>query len=120
MGFLIVLVIAVILLGGLFWAVIGFTFGLIGLLLTLVVAGLVGAAADAVVPGELPGGWIGAILAGLAGGFLGQLVFHALHLPTLGLSVAGVNLLPAFIGAVIIAGAAELLTGRRSLASGSR
>ena len=45
------LVLAVVL-GALTW----FTFTLIGFLLTLAVAGLVGWAADAVVPGRLPGG----------------------------------------------------------------
>jgi uncharacterized membrane protein YeaQ/YmgE (transglycosylase-associated protein family) len=117
---LIVLILAVLVLGWLFWSVIGITFGLIGLLMTLVVAGIVGWAADAVVPGKLPGGWIGAVLAGLAGGFLGQLIFHALSLPTLGLSVAGVALLPAFVGAVVVAGAAELLTNTRALPEASR
>jgi uncharacterized membrane protein YeaQ/YmgE (transglycosylase-associated protein family) len=122
MGFLIVLILLVLLLGGVFWALIGFTFGLIGLLMTLIVAGLVGWAADAIVPGELPGGWIGAVLAGLAGGFLGQIIFHALSLPTLGLSIAGVALVPAFVGAVLVAGAAELVTNSRAraLPSGGR
>src|SRR5215207_7168628 len=116
MGFLIILLLVVLVLG----AFVGLTFGLVGLLMTLVVSGLVGWAADAVVPGELPGGWIGAVLAGLAGGFLGTAVFHALSLPTFGLSLAGVSLIPAFAGAVLIAGAAEVITSRRALPSGSR
>src|SRR5215207_97452 len=120
MGFLIALLLLVIVLGGVFWLVMGFAFGLFGLLMTLLVAGLVGWAADAVVPGELPGGWIGAVLAGLAGGFLGQLIFHALSLPTFGLSLAGVSLVPAFVGAVLIAGAAELVTSRQALPAGRR
>ena len=37
---------------------------LIGLLLMLVIAGLVGALARAVIPGRLPSGWGGALLAG--------------------------------------------------------
>ena len=82
------------------------TVSLIGFLLTLLVAGLVGWAADAVVPGQLPGGWLGAILAGIVGGFLGTLV-----LGHVGPTIAGVNLIPAFIGAAVIAVVAELTVG---------
>jgi uncharacterized membrane protein YeaQ/YmgE (transglycosylase-associated protein family) len=116
MAFLIALLVIVLVLGGAFWL----SFGLLGLLMTLVVAGLVGWAADAIVPGRLPGGWIGAVLAGLAGGFIGQFLFSALSLPTLGLSLAGVSLVPAFVGALLIAGAAELVSNSRALPSGSR
>jgi uncharacterized membrane protein YeaQ/YmgE (transglycosylase-associated protein family) len=87
-------------------AALWFTVSIIGLLLTLLVAGLVGWAADAVVPGRLPGGWLGAVLAGIVGGFLGALV-----LGHVGPTIAGVNLIPAFIGAAVIAVAAELTVG---------
>jgi uncharacterized membrane protein YeaQ/YmgE (transglycosylase-associated protein family) len=120
MGFLIALVLIVILLGGATWFLVGVTFGLLGLAMTLIVAGLVGWAADAVVPGKLPGGWIGAVLTGIAGGFLGQLIFHVLPLPTLGLSLFGVSLIPAFVGAVIIAAGAEWISNSRRLPAGSR
>ncbi len=112
MGCLILLVLLVVVLGGGMFL----TVGLITLLLTLLVAGLVGWAADAVVPGRLPGGWIGAVLAGIAGGWLGHLLFNALHLPSFGLVIAGVDLVPAFVGAVVIAVALELFTARRPLA----
>jgi uncharacterized membrane protein YeaQ/YmgE (transglycosylase-associated protein family) len=91
-----------IVLGGAVWL----TFSLLGFLLTLLVAGLVGWAADAVVPGRLPGGWLGAILAGIVGGFVGTLV-----LGHIGPTIAGVNLIPAFIGAAVIAVLAELTVG---------
>ncbi|MBV9326693.1 MAG: GlsB/YeaQ/YmgE family stress response membrane protein [Chloroflexi bacterium] len=83
---------------------------------TLVVAALVGWAADMVVPGKLPGGWIGAILAGLIGGFIGSLLFKALGIHDPGFSLFGVDLLPAFIGALIVVVAVELYTTRRPLA----
>ncbi len=113
MGCLVLLVLAVLLLGGgMFWI----TGSLIALLITLLVAGLVGWAADAVVPGKLPGGWLGAVLAGIVGGWLGHLVFRTFGLPSLGLVIAGVDLVPAFVGAVVIAVALELFTTRRPLA----
>jgi uncharacterized membrane protein YeaQ/YmgE (transglycosylase-associated protein family) len=112
MGCLIALLVVVLLLGAGMW----FTVGLVGLLVTLIVAGLVGWAADAVVPGKLPGGWLGAVLAGIAGGWLGHLVFRAFGLGGPGLVVAGIDLVPTFVGAVIIALALELFSTRRPLA----
>jgi uncharacterized membrane protein YeaQ/YmgE (transglycosylase-associated protein family) len=112
MGILVLLVL-VIVVG---WAVLATTVFAFGLLLTLIVAGLVGWAADAVVPGKLPGGWVGAVLAGLLGGFVGQLVFSALHIHDPGFGLFGVDLIPAFVGAVIITVVAEMFTSRRSLA----
>jgi len=94
------------------WFLFAVTFSIVGLLITLFVAGLVGWLADLVVPGRLPGGWIGAVLAGLIGGFIGGAIFHSMGWNT-GLRLAGVELLPAFIGAVIVALVAELLTARR-------
>jgi len=111
MGVLLALILLVVLLGVGMWL----TVGLIGLLLTLVVAGIIGWIADAVVPGELPGGWIGAVLAGIAGGWIGQLLFGLLNIG-LGPQLAGVHLVPAFVGAVLIAVAAEMFTSRRALA----
>jgi uncharacterized membrane protein YeaQ/YmgE (transglycosylase-associated protein family) len=87
------------------------TFGLFGLVLHLFMAGLVGALADAVVPGRLPWGWLGAILAGLVGSWLGtHLVGHV------GPSVFSIPLIPAFVGAVILAFALSAI-GRLQLGS---
>jgi uncharacterized membrane protein YeaQ/YmgE (transglycosylase-associated protein family) len=111
MGILLALILLVVLLGVGMW----FTVGVIGLLLTLVVAGFIGWLADVVVPGKLPGGWIGAVLAGIAGGWIGQLLFGLLNVG-LGPQLFGIHVIPAFVGAVLIAGAAEILTSRRALA----
>ena len=107
---LLVLLVVVLVLGWFMLATIGFA---VGLLLTLFMAGLVGWLADLVVPGELPGGWIGAVLAGLIGGFIGRILFHALGIRDLGFGLFGVELIPAFVGALIVVGAAELFTARR-------
>ncbi len=110
---LIVLLILVLVFGWLMFAIIGLT---VGLLLTLLMAGLVGWAADMVVPGRLPGGWIGAVLAGLIGGFVGRILFHALGVRDLGFGLFGIELIPAFVGAVLVVVVAEMLTRRRSMA----
>ena len=80
------------------------SFTLMHMLLTLAVAGLVGWLADLVVPGELPYGWLGAVVAGVVGGWLGAIVIG-----NVGPSLFGVYLLPAFVGATILAGGVELL-----------
>src|SRR6266849_4089773 len=111
MGLLVLLVLVVVF-GGLMFAIIG---SLVGLVLTLLMAGLVGWAADMVVPGRLPGGWIGAVLAGLVGGFVGRILFHAIGIRDLGFGLFGIELIPAFVGAVLVVFAAEMYTSRRSL-----
>src|SRR2546423_5426125 len=98
--------IAIALVGLLVLAAIGMwlTFSLLHLLMTLAMAGLVGWLADLAVPGQLPYGWLGAVVAGLLGGWLGALV-----LGSFGPALFGVQVLPTFIGAVVLVAAVELL-----------
>ena len=105
MGLLLIALLVVLVLAGAVWV----TVGLIGLMLTLFMAGLIGWAADAVVPGRLPYGWLGAVLAGIVGGFIGHLLIG-----DFGPGLFGVRIVPAFVGAVIIAVAAQLLTTTRA------
>jgi len=90
------------------------TVHIIGLLLTLFVAGMIGAFADAIVPGRLPGGWLGAVLVGIAGGFVGNLLMWLLGIRDAGPNLFGVHLVPTFIGAVVLAVAAELISKTRA------
>ena len=83
------------------------TVSLLGLIVTLVVAGFVGWLADVVVPGDLPYGLLGAVVAGLLGAWLGGWILGDLD-PEIG----GIALLPAFVGAVILAFAADLFMKR--------
>jgi len=85
-----VLVVAVLLL---LWV----TANIIGVLFTLLIAGLVGWLADYIVPGHLPYGWLGAIIAGLVGSWIGTgLMGHV------GPAIAGIPIIPATVGAVIV------------------
>jgi uncharacterized membrane protein YeaQ/YmgE (transglycosylase-associated protein family) len=112
MGCLVVLILlAVLLFGGSFLA-IGLT---VGLLLTLVVAGLVGWAADLVIPGHLPGGWLGSVLAGLVGGLIGAWLFRVLGIHDPGFTLFRVDLIPAFVGAMVICVVLQLVSTRRPL-----
>ncbi len=105
MALLVLALVVVLALSLAMWA----TFGLIALMLTLFMAGLVGWAADAVIPGTLPGGWLGAILAGIAGGILGRLI-----LGNVGPALFGIHLVPTFFGALLVVAAAELLLSTRT------
>ena len=112
MGFLLVLILLVLVFG----AGVALTIGLVGLLLTLVMAGIVGWAADALIPGgKLPGGWIGAVLTGLIGGFVGAWLFRTVGIHDPRFVLFGVDVIPAFVGAVIVALGAQLFTQRRPL-----
>jgi uncharacterized membrane protein YeaQ/YmgE (transglycosylase-associated protein family) len=113
MGCLILLILLVILFGAGSVIAVGFT---IGLLLTLIVAGLVGWAADMLIPGgALPFGWIGAVLTGILGGFVGAWLFATLRIHDPRFVLFGVDIIPAFVGAVIVAFAAQLFTSRRRI-----
>jgi uncharacterized membrane protein YeaQ/YmgE (transglycosylase-associated protein family) len=92
-----------------FSALIYLSAGLIALGLHLLMAGLIGALADAVVPGTLPWGWVGAVLAGLAGSWLGVTI-----LGHLGPSLFGIAIIPGFLGALVLAFALSLLTRNRT------
>ncbi|HEX2923693.1 MAG TPA: GlsB/YeaQ/YmgE family stress response membrane protein [Chloroflexota bacterium] len=80
------------------------TANVLGVIITLIIAGLIGGLAEAVVPGRAPYGWIGAIAAGLLGSWLGTLLIG--HV---GPVLAGIPLIPAFAGAIIIVAIVELL-----------
>src|SRR5262245_52082764 len=88
---------------------IALTLTLTHLILRLAVAGLVGWLADLAVPGQLPYGWLGAVVAGLVGGWLGALVIGSV-----GPAIFGVHILPSFLGAAALAAGAELV-GKSSL-----
>lgn len=69
-----------------------------GLLLMLLVAALVGFAADALIPGrQIEHGWLGAMGAGLVGSWLGTLMIGRV-----GPVLMGVPLLPALVGALVL------------------
>jgi len=92
----------------LFVLAIWITVSLLGLIVTLLIAGLVGWLAYQVVPGRLPFGWVGAIVAGLLGSWLGGAL-----LGDLGPDIGGIALLPAFVGAIVLAVIADLVFNSR-------
>ena len=81
-----------------FVVVIWLTSHIVGLALMLLVAGFIGWLADRIVPGSIPYGWLGAIVAGLAGAWIGGWL-----LGNYGPAFFGIALIPALVGAIILA-----------------
>lgn len=74
---------------------------MLGFLIMLLVAAIVGFIGDALVPGRMPGGWIGAIIAGLVGSAIGGYLFNALNIPS-GPVLGGLAIIPSIIGAALV------------------
>ena len=80
------------------WSAFWFIGNVMGLVLMLLVAALVGFTADALVPGrQIPHGWLGVTGAGLIGSWLGTVLFGQV-----GPVLMGVSLFPAFLGALVL------------------
>jgi uncharacterized membrane protein YeaQ/YmgE (transglycosylase-associated protein family) len=86
-----------------------------GFLGWIIVGGLMGALAKAIMPGKDPGGIIVTILIGIVGGLLGGWIGSALF----GVGTAGFfdiqTWLVALVGALILLGIYRLVVGRRSV-----
>lgn len=77
-----------------------------GFILMIIVAAIVGWIADLIVPGDLPFGIIGSIIAGIIGAFIGSAL-----LGNFGPQVGGIALIPAIIGAIVFAFLLRFLLG---------
>lgn len=83
---------------------------MLGFLLMLLMAAIAGFIGDALVPGRMPGGWVGAVLAGLLGGAVGGYLLGAVGLPA-GPGVGGLAIIPAVGGAALLVLSLGLLSG---------
>ncbi|MBM4418054.1 MAG: GlsB/YeaQ/YmgE family stress response membrane protein [Chloroflexi bacterium] len=81
------------------------------IVMKLVMSGFIGGLADAVVPGRLPYGPLGAVAAGIFGGVVGGTL-----LPSLGPPLFGVEIVPTFLGALAVVGIFEIVANTRSRA----
>lgn len=90
---------------------------MLGFLVMLLVAAIVGFIGDALVPGRMPGGWVGAIIAGLVGSAIGGYVFNALNVPT-GPVIGGLAIIPSILGAALVVLVLGAVSGR--MARGGR
>ena len=74
------------------------TVSFIGVIVTLVIAGVVGWVAWKFVPIKLPYGFLGAVVAGLLGSWLGGVL-----LGDVGPELGGIAIFPALVGSLILA-----------------
>ena len=58
---------------------------------------------------------IGAVLTGVLGGLVGAWLFGALRIHDPGFTLFGIDLIPAFVGAVVVALLAQVFVARRRL-----
>lgn len=77
------------------------------MLLRLIVGAIIGSIGGAIVGRENKAGCIFNIIAGLAGSYIGEIVFG-----NWGPHIAGIALLPAILGAVIIVAVVSFITSR--------
>jgi uncharacterized membrane protein YeaQ/YmgE (transglycosylase-associated protein family) len=68
---------------------------LLGFIVLLIVAAVAGALGEMIGGGKVPGGWIGSIVAGLVGAWLGGALLH------FGPTIGGIQIIPAIIGAAL-------------------
>ena len=83
---------------------------LLHLIVLIVVAAVCGLIAERVMGRSLPFGWIGATVAGFVGAWLMVDVFHLVILPTL--SIEGLPIVSAILGAIIVVVLFSLVAGR--------
>ena len=77
-------------------------------LLYLIIGGVIGALASVITKNDLPFGWVGNIVAGLLGSWLGLLLFGET-----GPVIGGIYILPSLIGAVIFVAITSFLLRAR-------
>ncbi len=68
----------------------------VGILVLLLVAFVVGALGEMLGGTKVPGGWVGSIVVGLVGAWLGTQLVH------IGPTIAGIQIIPAVLGAVLL------------------
>jgi uncharacterized membrane protein YeaQ/YmgE (transglycosylase-associated protein family) len=68
---------------------------LLGFLVLLIVAAIVGAIGEMIGGVDVPGGWIGSIVVGLIGAWVGGMLIH------FGPVIGGIQVIPAIIGAIL-------------------
>jgi uncharacterized membrane protein YeaQ/YmgE (transglycosylase-associated protein family) len=78
------------------------------LLWVLIVGAVIGVIAGAITSRDLPLGWIGNIIAGLVGSWLGEMI-----LGSWGPMIAGMAIIPSIIGAVVLVLIVSVIIGTR-------
>ncbi|MFD1393278.1 GlsB/YeaQ/YmgE family stress response membrane protein [Lacticaseibacillus jixianensis] len=76
------------------------------LIWVLIIGAVIGAIGSMIVGRDMPGGWIGNIIGGLVGAWVGSSLLGGW-----GPNVAGMAIIPAIVGAIIVVFVVSLLIG---------
>ncbi|HEX9987246.1 MAG TPA: GlsB/YeaQ/YmgE family stress response membrane protein [Chloroflexia bacterium] len=91
--------------------------GCIGFIFMLVMLSILGWVIDLIIPGKMPYGWLGGIVAAIVGGLLGGFLFPQFG-PSATFSGWTLSFIPALLGGIILAFIIRFIMGtqgRRSL-----
>ena len=80
---------------------------LLGLLVLLIIAAVCGAVGEMIGGVKMPAGWIGSIVAGLVGAWIGGMLLR------FGPVIGGIQVIPAIIGAALFVLVLRVLAGAR-------
>lgn len=91
--------------------------GCLGFIVMLVMLGIIGWVIDLIVPGKMPYGWLGGVVAALVGGVLGGFLFGSWG-PSATFSGWTLAFIPALLGGILVAFIVRFvmgMQGRRGL-----
>jgi len=91
--------------------------GCLGFIVMLVMLSIIGWVIDLVVPGKMPYGWLGGIVAAIVGGIVGGLIFGSWG-PSATFSGWQLSFIPAILGGILVAVVVRFVMGsqkRRTL-----
>ena len=91
--------------------------GCLGFIAMLILLSIIGWVIDLIVPGKMPFGWLGGIIAALVGGLLGGFLFGNFG-PAASFSGWTLSFIPALLGGIIVAVIVRFVMGsqgRRTL-----
>jgi uncharacterized membrane protein YeaQ/YmgE (transglycosylase-associated protein family) len=91
--------------------------GCLGFIAILILLSIIGWVIDLIVPGKMPYGWLGGIVAAIVGGLLGGFLFGNFG-PAASFSGWTLSFIPALLGGIIVAVIIRFIMGsqgRRSL-----
>lgn len=92
--------------------------GCIGLIVLLIMLSAIGWVIDLIVPGKMPYGWLGGVVAAIIGGIIGGWLFGFLDGPWAEVGQYRFYFIPALLGGIILAFIVRFVMGsqtRRSL-----
>jgi len=87
--------------------------GCLGFIVVLIMLGIIGWVIDLIIPGKMPYGWLGGIVAALIGGLIGGLIFGAWG-PSATFSGWQLSFIPALLGGILFAFIVRFIMGSRS------